>query len=415
MTSVVENEVALVQEWRDKKRYLWLTGLVAPTALFVVLPGVWAMNQQGWHTASQALLWIGPLLLFVLLPLLDLKFGADGQNPPDEVMERLENDKYYRYCTYAFIPFQYASVIFGAYLFTADNVSWLGYDGSLGWVGKLGVALSVGVLGGVGINTAHEMGHKKDALERWLSKVTLAQTGYGHFFIEHNRGHHVRVATPEDPASARMGETLWAFLPRSVWGSLRSSWKLEAQRMRRIGKSPFNIRNDVLNAWLMSVVLWGVLLAVFGWALIPFIVIQAVFGFSLLEAVNYLEHYGLLRQKNSNGRYERCTPQHSWNSDHIVTNVFLYHLQRHSDHHANPTRRYQTLRSFDGAPNLPSGYASMILLTLVPPLWRKVMDPKVLAHYDGDITRAHLHPSKREKLLARYGDEPLARRAKEPA
>ena len=402
MTSVVENEVALVQEWRDKKRYLWLTGLVAPTALFVVLPIIWAMNQQSWHTASQVLLWIGPLLLFVLLPLLDLKFGADGQNPPDEVMERLENDKYYRYCTYAFIPFQYASVIFGAYLFTADNVSWLGYDGPLGWVGKLGVALSVGVLGGVGINTAHEMGHKKDALERWLSKVTLAQTGYGHFFIEHNRGHHVRVATPDDPASARMGETVWAFLPRSVWGSLRSSWKLEAQRMRRIGKSPFNIRNDVLNAWLMSVALWGVLVAVFGWALIPFVVIQAVFGFSLLEAVNYLEHYGLLRQKNSNGRYERCTPQHSWNSDHIVTNVFLYHLQRHSDHHANPTRRYQTLRSFDGAPNLPSGYASMILLTLVPPLWRKVMDPKVLAHYDGDITRAHLHPSKREKLLARY-------------
>ena len=405
MTSTIDTTSGVepvAQEWRDKKRYLWLTGLVAPTALFVVLPGVWAMNQQGWHTASQALLWIGPLLLFVLLPLLDLKFGADGQNPPDEVMERLENDKYYRYCTYAFIPFQYASVIFGAYLFTADNVSWLGYDGPLGWVGKLGVALSVGVLGGVGINTAHEMGHKKDALERWLSKVTLAQTGYGHFFIEHNRGHHVRVATPEDPASARMGETLWAFLPRSVWGSLRSSWKLEAQRMRRIGKSPFNIRNDVLNAWLMSVVLWGVLLAVFGWALIPFVVIQAVFGFSLLEAVNYLEHYGLLRQKNSNGRYERCTPQHSWNSDHIVTNVFLYHLQRHSDHHANPTRRYQTLRSFDGAPNLPSGYASMILLTLVPPLWRKVMDPKVVAHYDGDITRAHLHPSKREKLLARY-------------
>jgi alkane 1-monooxygenase len=153
---------------------------------------------------------------------------------------------------------------------------------------------------------------------------------------------------------------------------------------------------------------------VFGWALIPFIVIQAVFGFSLLEIVNYLEHYGLLRQKvdeplarrgsnSANGRYERCTPQHSWNSDHVVTNIFLYHLQRHSDHHANPTRRYQTLRSFDGAPNLPSGYASMILLTLIPPLWRKVMDPKVLAHYDGDITRAHLHPAKREKLLSKYG------------
>ncbi len=417
--AALDNAVEPVaQEWRDKKRHLWFVGLVAPTALLVVLPVIWAMNQQGWQTASQGLLWIGPLLLFVLLPVLDLRFGPDGQNPPDEVMEKLENDKYYRYCTYAFLPFQFASVVFGAYLFTADSVSWLGYDGPLGVIGKLGVALSVGVLGGVGINTAHELGHKRDSLERWLSKITLSQTFYGHFFIEHNRGHHVRVATPEDPASSRMGETFWAFLPRSVWGSLRSSWELEAVRMRRLGKSPLNIRNDVLNAWLMSVVLWGVLLlAVFGWALIPFIVIQAVLGFSLLEAVNYLEHYGLLRQKvdeplaqrgsnSARGRYERCTPRHSWNSDHVVTNVFLYHLQRHSDHHANPTRRYQTLRSFDGAPNLPSGYASMILLTLVPPLWRKVMDPRVLAHYDGDITKANLHPPKRAKLLAKYGVAP---------
>ena len=406
MTSTIgasSGNAPLAQEWRDKKRYLWLTGLVTPVALFVMLPLIWALNHWGWHTAAQLPLWIGPVLLFVLLPLLDLKFGPDGQNPPEEVMERLENDKYYRYCTYAFIPFQFASVVLGAYLFTADNLSWLGFDGSLGWVGKAGVALSVGVLGGVGINTAHELGHKKDSLERWLSKITLAQTFYGHFYIEHNRGHHVRVATPEDPASARMGQSVWAFLPHSVWGSLRSSWDLEAQRLRRLHKNPLSLRNDVLNAWLMSVVLWGALIAVFGWTLIPFVVVQAVVGFGLLEVVNYLEHYGLLRQKNANGRYERCSPQHSWNSDHIVTNIFLYHLQRHSDHHANPTRRYQTLRSFDGAPNLPSGYASMIILALVPPLWRKVMDPRVLAHYDGDITKANLHPPRREALLARYG------------
>ena len=255
-------------------------------------------------------------------------------------------------------------MIFGAYLFTASDLSWLGFEGSLSWPAKIGLTLSIGVLGGIGINTAHEMGHKKDSLERWLSKVTLAQTWYGHFYIEHNRGHHVRVATPEDPASARFGEMFWEFLPRSVWGSLRSAWELDAQRMRRLNKSPFNIRNDVLNAWLMSVVFWGVLNAVFGPALIPFMIIQAVFGFTLLETVNYLEHYGLLRQKTANGRYERCTPEHSWNSDHLVTNLFLYHLQRHSDHHANPTRRYQTLRSIDGAPNLPSGYASMIALIL---------------------------------------------------
>jgi len=400
VTQLSDVEVA---QWRDKKRYLWLMGLIAPTALFVVLPLVLAFNQWGWHAAAQVPFWIGPILLYVVLPALDLRFGPDGQNPPDEVMERLENDKYYRYCTYIYIPFQYASVIFGAYLFTASDLSWLGFDGPLSWPAKIGLALSVGMLGGVGINTAHELGHKKDSLERWLGKVTLAQTWYGHFYIEHNRGHHVRVATPEDPASARFGETFWEFLPRSVWGSLRSSWELEAQRMRRLGKSPFHFENDVLNSWLMSVVFWGVLIAVFGPALIPYMVIQAVFGFTLLETVNYLEHYGLLRQKTESGRYERCAAEHSWNSDHIVTNLFLYHLQRHSDHHANPTRRYQTLRSMHGAPNLPSGYASMIALTYVPAVWRKVIDHRVIEHYDGDITRVNLHPRVRDKMLARYG------------
>lgn len=389
-------------QWRDKKRYLWLLGLIAPTALMLVLPIVWGMNQLGWQTASQVLFWIGPILVYVVLPLLDLRYGPDGQNPPDEVMERLESDKYYRYCTYIYIPFQYASVAFGAYLFTASNLSWLGFEGPLSWPAKIGLALSVGALGGIGINTAHELGHKKDTLERWLSKITLAQTGYGHFYIEHNRGHHVRVATPEDPASARFGETFWEFLPRSVFGSLRSAWRLEAQRLGRLNKSPWHPSNDVLNAWLMSAVLWAALIAVFGPALIPFLIIQAVYGFSLLESVNYLEHYGLLRQKTANGRYERCTPEHSWNSDHIVTNLFLYHLQRHSDHHANPTRRYQTLRSMDGAPNLPSGYASLIGLTYFPPLWRKLMDHRVLEHYDGDITRVNLQPRLRKKMLARY-------------
>src|SRR6202034_1134315 len=162
----------------------------------------------------------------------------------------------------------------------------------LGWPAKIGLALTVGALGGVGINTAHEMGHKKDSLERWLSKIPLAQTGYGHFSIEHNRGHHVRVATPEDPASARFGETFWEFLPRSVFGSLRSAVGLEAQRIRPLGHNPWHPKtyasNDVINAWLMTVVLWGALIAVFGPALIPFLIVQAVFGFSLLESVHHL-------------------------------------------------------------------------------------------------------------------------------
>ncbi|MGV9745244.1 alkane 1-monooxygenase [Rhodococcus zopfii] len=392
------------QQWHDRKRYLWLLGLVPPTAVFAATALVWAFDRLGWTAVAPVWWWIGPLLVYVLLPILDRFFGPDGQNPPDDVMERLAADRYYRYCTYAYLPFQLASLVFACYLWSAEHLGWLGLDDGLGLVSKIGLAISIGVMGGVGINTAHELGHKKEQLERRLSRIALAQTFYGHFYIEHNRGHHVRVSTPEDPASARFGESFWSFLPRSVWGGLKSSWHLEKTRLERLGKGPWTFRNDVLSAWLLSVALFAVLVAVFGPVVLPFLIIQAVYGFSLLESVNYLEHYGLLRRKTESGRYERCTPEHSWNSDHIVTNIFLYHLQRHSDHHANPTRRYQTLRSMDGAPNLPSGYASMVGLTYFPPLWRKVMDHRVLDHYDGDLSRVNIQPSKREKILARYGE-----------
>ena len=235
---------------------------------------------------------------------------------------------------------------------------------------------------------------------------------YGHFYIEHNRGHHVRVATPEDPASARLGETFYAFWPRTVWGSLTSAWRIEKRRYARRKQHPFRIGNDVLNAWLMTAVLWGALIAWLGVGVAPYLLLQAVVGFSLLEVVNYMEHYGMLRQKVGVGerqRYERVDPSHSWNSNNIATNVLLYHLQRHSDHHANPTRRYQALRDFEESPVLPTGYAGMIVLAIVPPVWRRVMDPRVVAHFDGDVTRANLQPAKRDKLLARYAAAPHGR------
>lgn len=390
-------------QWRDRKKRLWLLGLVPPTALFLATALIWAGNSMGWQAVTPALWWIGPLLVYVMVPTLDLFVGPDGENPPDELVEALENDRYYRYCTYIYLPFQFASLVFACYLWSADNLSWLGIDGGLGVVSKIGLAVSLGVVAGIGINTAHEMGHKKVELERRLSRIALAQSFYGHFYIEHNRGHHVRVATPEDPASARFGESFWAFLPRTVIGSVRSAWRLERARLERLGKPVWSLRNDVLSAWALSVVLFGGLIAVFGLEIAPYLLLQAVFGFALLEAVNYLEHYGLLRKRTANGRYERCSPAHSWNSDHLVTNIFLYHLQRHSDHHANPTRRYQTLRSMEMSPNLPAGYATMIGLAYIPPLWRKVMDHRVLDHYDGDITRVNIQPSKREAILARYG------------
>src|SRR5690606_12879498 len=317
-------------QWRDRKRHLWLLGLVPPTALFVATALVWGGNELGLQSVTPVLWWIGPLLIYVLVPLLDLFVGPDGENPPEELFEQLENDRFYRYCTYLYLPFQFASLVFACYLWSAEDLSWLRIDGGLGVMSKIGLAVSVGVVAGIGINTAHELGHKKVEFERRLSKWALAPSFYGHFYIEHNRGHHVRVATPDDPASARFGESFWRFLPRTVVGSLRSAWRLERARLERLGKPVWSVHNDVLNAWAISVVLYAVLLGVFGLSIAPYLVIQAIFGFSLLEVVNYLEHYGLLRQKTAKGRYERCSPAHSWNSDHLVTNIFLYHLQRHS-------------------------------------------------------------------------------------
>ncbi len=373
--------------WRDGKRYAWLLGLIVPFAPFLA----WASVEA---TGLEAFWFFGPLLVFVAFPILDIAIGLDATNPPDSVLKWLEQDRYYRWCTYLFIPVQYAGLVFAC---------WLWSSGDLSILESLGLALTMGVVGGIAINTAHELGHKRDSAERWLSRVALAQTGYGHFFIEHNRGHHVRVATPEDPASSRLGEGFWAFLPRTVAGSLRSAWRIECDRLDRVGASHWSLRNDILGAWAMTVGLFAVLTIAFGPVVLPYLLIQAVLGFSLLEVVNYLEHYGLLRQKKEDGRFERCRPEHSWNSNNVASNVLLYHLQRHSDHHANPTRRYQALRHVDEAPQLPTGYAGMIVLAWVPPLWRRVMDPRLIEHYGGDVTLANIQPRARRRILARHG------------
>jgi len=390
MSTIAVEEELNPATWRDGKRYAWLLGLIVPLLPFIA----WGYVEL---TGLGVFWWFGPILVFGIFSLLDVIVGMDAENPPDSIIKWLEQDRYYRWCTYLFIPIQYAGLVFAC---------WLWANGDLTTVDKIGLAFTMAMVSGIAINTAHELGHKRASMERWLSKVALAQSGYGHFFIEHNRGHHVRVATPEDPASARLGESFWAFLPRTVWGSLRSSWELEVERLRRTDSGPWTYKNDILNAWAMTAALYVVLIAAFGWVVLPYLVIQSVAGSSLLEVVNYLEHYGLLRTRRDDGRYERTRPEHSWNSNNVASNVLLYHLQRHSDHHANPTRRYQALRHMDDAPQLPTGYAGMIVLALVPPVWRRVMDRRLLEHYGGDVMRANIEPRARRRLLRRYGSPP---------
>lgn len=379
---------AAPRDWRDRKRYVWLLGIVIP----ILVPASWAAVLL---TGSGLFWWSGPALMLVIIPVLDYLVGPDSENPPDSVLHYLEQDRYYRWATYLYLPAQYMSLVLACWL-------WAGGGGvTLTPPDKVGLMLTVGGIGGIAINTAHELGHQRARAERWLSKVALAQTGYGHFFVEHNRGHHARVATPEDPASSRLGESVYVFYWRSILGSLRSAWSLESRRLRRHGQRVWTLHNDVLNAWLMALVLFAALVIGFGVEVAPWLIGQALLGIFLLETINYLEHYGLRRQRRRDGCYEPVRPSHSWNSNSVISNVFLFHLQRHSDHHANPQRRYQALCHADEAPQLPAGYAAMVVLALCPPLWRWVMDRRVRNHYRGDIRLAALRPRDEQRLLQR--------------
>ncbi|MGV0836172.1 alkane 1-monooxygenase [Mycolicibacterium thermoresistibile] len=358
-----------------RRRYLWFLGALPPALVYASWVGV---HLTGWA----AFWWTGPVVTFVIVPLADRIVGTSTQNSPEHVSFRTQRS--YRWATYLFLVQQYLALLFACWLFSGGG--WV----TMTFLDRLGLLATVGLIGGMGINVAHELGHKRETVERLLSKVALAQTCYGHFYVEHNRGHHARVATAEDPASARFGESLDRFVVRSMVGGLRSAWRLEHDRFTRSGRSPWTLRNDLLTGWLLSAALFTGLSLWFGIGVLPWLIAQALLGCCLLEAVNYIEHYGLRRRRLAGGRYEPVRPEHSWNSNAVLTNLFLFQLQRHSDHHAHPLRRYQLLRHTDEAPQLPAGYAEMLLLALIPPRWRRVMDPLVLAHYGGDIRRVAL-------------------------
>jgi alkane 1-monooxygenase len=380
------NAQATAIAWHDRKRYLWLLSPLLPC---LNMSALIMFASTGWGV----FLWLAPILLGAVIPLFDWLIGDDASNPPESAVAQLENDRYYRAIVFAYIPMQYLVTAFGA---------WIAVRGNLPAWEWIGLVISVGIVNGIGINTAHELSHKKDALERWLAKIALAPVAYGHFFVEHTRGHHKNVATPGDPASAKMGESFWRFLPRTLIGSVCSAWRIERERLARKKLSVWSIENDNFQAWAMTVMLFVALTVWLGWRALPFLLLQAFSGAALLEVINYLEHYGLLRQRDALGRYARCTPADSWNSNHVVTNLFLYQLQRHSDHHANPVRRFQALRHCADSPQLPSGYASMIVVAIFPPLWFWLMDPRLVKHYQGHIGRANMLESKREVLLQRY-------------
>ncbi|MEO1398042.1 MAG: alkane 1-monooxygenase, partial [Pseudomonadota bacterium] len=330
--------------YRDTKRYLWFLSLTVPLVptLAVILYFI---------TDKQPLITILPLLYsFLLIPILDLVFGEDPTNPPAEVVEKMAEDNYYRWLLHASVPLFWLALLSTAWLIGTQDLPW--------WA-VIAMAISTGFSSGTAITVGHELGHKTNRLDRFSAMLANAVSGYGHFCIEHNKGHHTWVATPEDPASARLNESVYAFAAREIPGTLKRGWQHERDRLARRGIPFWHWRNEILQGYAVTLAVDLTLIVAFGWIMIPFLLIHNFIGWYALTEANYVEHYGLKRQKLDNGRYEPCQPHHSWNTNHIVSNLMLFHLQRHSDHHFRPDRRFPLLQhySWKEAPQLPFGYA----------------------------------------------------------
>ncbi|MCO5102468.1 MAG: alkane 1-monooxygenase [Burkholderiaceae bacterium] len=378
---------APAQAYRDRKRWAWLLSIAVP---MVVLVGPLLMLRSN----DPRLLWVPVVFFYLVAPLLDWLLGEDRSNPPESAVPQLEADRYYRVVSYLLVPVLWAAFIFSAWFVARHDLPW--------W-GVLAMVLTAGSVGGFCINLGHELGHKMPTLERLLARLVLAPTGYGHFSIEHNQGHHRHVATPADPASSRMGESIYAFLLREMPGALRRAWQIESARLAVSRRAAWSVHNEILQTGMVTLALWGGLALWLGPGILVFVLAASFWANFQLTSANYVEHYGLLRQRRPSGRYEPCLPRHSWNSNHVFSNWALFHLQRHSDHHAHPFRRYQSLRHFDEAPQLPTGYFGMFTLAYFPPLWRRVMDPRLLAAVGRDASRINLDPRKRAALVRQYG------------
>ncbi|MFO0335617.1 MAG: alkane 1-monooxygenase [Pseudomonadota bacterium] len=326
------------------------------------------------HALGGAWNFLTLVLLFVLLPLADLALGVDRAPLAPRGSAGPAARLWFDALLYAWVPIQLALLAWGAHAVAAATDP----------VAALGVTLSIGaVTGGIGITVAHELGHRLGRVPRSCAGLLLATVAYGHFLIEHNKGHHARVATPEDPASARYGESFFAFLPRTLVGGFVDAWRLESERLARQGRTPWHASNRMLWVVAAPLAISLALGATLGAVAVAFWWLQATYAVLLLELVNYVEHYGLARARGPDGRWERVRHAHSWNSSHRVGNWLLFNLQRHSQHHANVTRRYEELEHADDAPQLPASYASMVLLALVPPLWRRVVHPRLAAWRPG--------------------------------
>lgn len=351
-------------------------------------------------------MWLGgywtlltPIYVFFFIPLVEWLVGSNPNNHNPKQEEYAKASFGYTLLLWSYVPIQY--VLTGFFLLKLSTGGFSGPEietfgtltgaefstamNSAVWVvGLIGATLSLGISnGGIGFTVAHELIHRSSKFDQWLGQALLLTTLYLHFAIEHVYGHHKHVGTEEDAATARKGETFYRFLIRSVPDQYLSAWNIERKRLKKKKKIFWSLSNKMLGFQLTQIAWIGLIFVLIGPVVTIVYVISCILAFSLLEAVNYLEHYGLEREKNDRDRYEKVDHHHSWNSDHVVSRMFLFELSRHSDHHMVASRHYQVLRSLDESPQLPTGYPGMILLAMIPPLWFRVMNPLV--------DKVHLH------------------------
>lgn len=330
--------------------------------LFVyILPlGVYfAFNRNGWRTFTPI------IFTFVLIPLIELFLKPDKSNFDQDTVLREKKSRIYDWILYLSVPVQL--LMLTSFLFVIE----LTPMNSVSFVGKV---FAMGLLCGVlGINIGHELGHRSSRMEQFLGEILLLTSLNTHFLPYHNEGHHREVATPDDAATAKKGQSLFSFWVTSHFGSYAKAWKIENKRMEKLGKHPFSLQNRMVVYSLANLILLGLIYYFAGTGVLLAFILASVIGILMLETVNYIEHYGLLRDVNEKGRYERVKHLHSWNSDHLIGRIMLFNLSRHSDHHYKASKKYQVLESLPQSPQMPTGYPGMMLLALVPPIWFRIM------------------------------------------
>jgi len=319
--------------------------------------------------SSGFVVWLPLIYSWLFIPLVELFTKPDESNLSAAEEELVKKNIWYDVLLYMVVPFQFFAL--GLFL---NEITY----SPQAWNDIVGKTMAMGLLCGVmGINVGHELGHRSNKTEQFLGKLLLLSSLYMHFFIEHNKGHHKRVGTPDDPASARYGEMVYAFYFRATIFGYFSAWRIANRDARKKGYKAFSLHNEMLQFQIIQIAFVALVFFFFGWLTTLLFLAAALHGILLLETVNYIEHYGLQRKQIAEGKYERAMPEHSWNSNHIIGRVMLFELSRHSDHHYLASRKYQILRHHQNSPQMPTGYPGMMLLSTLPPLWFKVMNKRI--------------------------------------